>query len=488
MSSQLLKNNLTTIRTWAQQNVILSTPEKVNFLHWCDQLDATLDQALRAPLKIGLLGGTGVGKSSIINRLAGKEISVAHNERPYTDKVIVYHHNDLDAMLMDNLPLAIIHKHDRQDISHLILYDFPDYDSLMHEHREMVQQYSCGLDIIVWVASPEKYADQAMIQIMPTLLQSSKNYCFVLNKIDQLSPEDTAQIIGHWNMLLSQSDISDAPIFAVSTLLMDDHQNDSFEPFRKWIFKKRKEHEIIAITQSNIENQINQKTQQLCQQINGQAITDVRNKLDKINSELNTFEKNRQNDILEILTPDAHSAIHGYLAQQTQFLWPVGVAFALVRRLKKISVSNTQKAISQKVPEMFLMSTDRHIHLLQQHTAISENNISLSTAYQDFINRYQDPNQIAPFLGKMSPLQTFFFVMKQWLGLSIPVILFVLYLGGVSNWDISTDTIALRNILPFLFKVIIRLFHPEGLIALVSLLFIELFLCLQLASAWYKRM
>lgn len=493
MPSKKIKNNLKKIKTWAQENVILSPSEKNSFLEWCDELEKKVAQAVMSPLKIGLLGGTGVGKSTLINRLAGKEISVAHKKRPYTDKVIVYQHNELSDAFQKEVPSTIICKHDRYEISHLILYDFPDYDSLVTEHHKLVKQFSQELDIIVWVTSPEKYADQSMIQMMKTLLQSSKNYCFVLNKIDQLTPEDTAQVVGHWSMLLGQIEIFGAPVFAISALLSDetnnqDKQSDNFEALQKWIFKKRKEHEKISITQSNVENQIKQKTKNICQQLDCQNIDNIVNALEKINAELITFELSRQKDILEILTPDAHGAIFHYLSQQSHFLWPVGLAFSILTRLKNISEQHDKKSLSIKSPELFLKSLDKRINILQTRPVISDKNISLTQTYLDFINQYQDPNQVAPFLGKINAIQSLFFVAKQWLAISIPIVICILYLGNISHLTISFDSIHFSSIVEFVFNIFLRLFHPEGLIAMLSLTVMELFICIKIASTWHNRM
>jgi len=489
MSPKQLQKDLIHFKTWAQENILLKPEESNDLVIWCNQQESILNKALYSPLKIGLLGGTGVGKSSIINQLAEKKISVAHYQRPYTNKIVAYIHKDVAPFFDKNDPMIFVHDHDQSHISHLILYDFPDYDSLIHEHRQMVQHYSKNLDIIIWVASPEKYADQAMLDMMPTLLQSSKNYCFVLNKIDQLSHEETDQIIGHWNRLLSQSKVSDAPIFAVSALLATEIQYvDNFESFKKWIFKRRKEHEIIAIKQSNVENQITQKTQQLYQQINENDIHDVRHNLDKMYRQLNTFEQNRQHDILELLTPDAHQSIHSYLFQQSCFLWPVGLAFTIISRLKKFSEKNYKKKVSKNIPEMFLKSMDQQINLLCKTIPVSEKNISLSESFENFIHQYQDADQVAPYLGKISPVHRFLFTIRQWLSVFTPVFLFIVYLGVGSDADFFNNSFQLRDCLVFVFHVLIRLFQPEGLVAMISLLMIEFVICSQVAFAWYKRM
>ncbi|ETR70976.1 MAG: hypothetical protein OMM_02841 [Candidatus Magnetoglobus multicellularis str. Araruama] len=113
--------------------------------------------------------------------------------------------------------------------------------------------------------------------------------------------------------------------------------------------------------------------------------------------------------------------------------------------------------------------------------------ISITQTYRDFIDHYQDPNQIAPFLGKVGAVQSLFFWIKQWIAVSIPVILCVLYLGGMDQISLS-DTFGVKVWVEFCLTILIRLFQPEGLVAMLSLILIECFFCVQLASGWHKKL
>jgi GTP-binding protein EngB required for normal cell division len=483
MNSQQVKQNIQAIQSWSQENVILSGTQKDHVLKWCEDLSTKLNEASRAPLKIGLLGGTGVGKSTIINRLAGTEISVAKNERPYTNKVVVYHYNNEPLKPdFDLSHMSTIH-HDRKEISHLILFDFPDYDSHLSEHRLMVQEVSQLLDIIVWVASPEKYADHAMIQIMSSLLQSSNNYCFVLNKTDLLAADETAQIIGHWHVLLRQNNIIEAPIFSFSAI--NDH-GDTFQNFQEWLLQKRSENELKEITRANLENQIKQKAHQICQQIDCQQIEIIVEDVNKQMNQLNRFHTIRQKDFLERITPDALTAIHQYMSRQSRFVWPVGIAFGLIGRLKQQPLRTPASQISGNMGEFFLKTIDDAIAQTQMFPAVPDKKISLVASYTDFINRYQDPNQIAPLLGHIGFVQSIFFLLKQWIVLCIPFVLCLIYLSGIDQ--LSIESMGFKSFLLGCFQIIIKLFQPEGLIAMMSLCVIELFLSMQLASGWHKKL
>ena len=484
MSSQKIKQDIQTIQAWSQNNVILSGTHKEQFVQWCKDLTVKLEQACETPLKIGLMGGTGVGKSTIINRLAMAEISVAHNERPYTNKVVVYHYQKIEELYdLDHSHMIHI-RHDRQEIKHLVLFDFPDYDSHLSEHQLMVKETARQLDIIVWVASPEKYADQSMIHMMSNLLQSSKNYCFVLNKTDQLQPDDIAQIIGHWHLLLRQANIIDVPIFSFSALNNDDV---SFECFQQWLFHKRDAHELNAITHANIENQIKHRSQQIRQQVDCEKIYDIVEDLNKQMKLLDTFNNIRQKDILEIISPDALTDIHQYLSRQSRFVWPVGMAFGLIGRLKKLPVDRPAYRSSGNTCEFFLKTIDDAIAQIQNFPAVPESNMTVLQAYRQFIEQYKDPNQIAPLLGKIGFVRSIYFWIKQWVVLCIPFFLCLVYLSGMHQVS-SINAIGLSTFLGGCFQIIIQLFQAEGLIAMMSLLFIEIFFCMQLASGWHKKL
>ena len=58
------------------------------------------------PLVVGLFGGTGVGKSSLLNRLSGERIARASAERPTSRNITVYVHRSISVdSLPENLPM-----------------------------------------------------------------------------------------------------------------------------------------------------------------------------------------------------------------------------------------------------------------------------------------------------------------------------------------------------------------------------------------------
>ena len=67
----------------------------------------TLRIRLEAPLVVATFGGTGTGKSALVNALVGTECSPSGRERPTTTRPLLIAHPDTHVELLD-LPLTII--------------------------------------------------------------------------------------------------------------------------------------------------------------------------------------------------------------------------------------------------------------------------------------------------------------------------------------------------------------------------------------------
>ena len=139
-------------------------------------------------LTVGLLGGTGVGKSTLMNALAGSEIASTSHRRPHTDDILIYRY--VEATAVPNLTLAEIPwreiTHQEKAIRQILLCDLPDFDSLVGEHSRRALDFMEHLDVLIWVTSPEKYADGRFYDLLEQVPKARQNFYFVLNKVDLL--------------------------------------------------------------------------------------------------------------------------------------------------------------------------------------------------------------------------------------------------------------------------------------------------------------
>ncbi len=114
------------------------------------------------PLVVGFFGGTGVGKSTLLNRFAGQSIAKATAERPTSRNITLYIHESVAiAHLPKEFPIQRIEKNTHQNNQYrsVMWIDMPDFDSVEQSNRELVNQCLPHIDVVIYVVSPERYKD-----------------------------------------------------------------------------------------------------------------------------------------------------------------------------------------------------------------------------------------------------------------------------------------------------------------------------------------
>jgi len=116
------------------------------------------------PLVVAFFGGTGVGKSTLLNRLAGEAVARVGVERPTSHEVTLYLH---DAIALADLPDAFpvqrvrVERHHDDRRRDVVWIDMPDIDSIATENRDLVLAWLPYVDLLIYVVSPERYRDDA---------------------------------------------------------------------------------------------------------------------------------------------------------------------------------------------------------------------------------------------------------------------------------------------------------------------------------------
>ncbi|MGD8836820.1 MAG: GTPase domain-containing protein, partial [Desulfobacteraceae bacterium] len=140
----------------------------------------------------GIVGGKDVGKTTLVNQLAGTTVSLDTDVVDEGTRVTVAysHRTDLAALQhrLGGIAADRLHyvEHDRRELKNVVLMDFPDYDSRFTSHLADFTQLTPYLQGLIWVTTPRKYGDNAFLEQLEGVAQSHENYFIVLNKMDQL--------------------------------------------------------------------------------------------------------------------------------------------------------------------------------------------------------------------------------------------------------------------------------------------------------------
>ena len=168
---------------------------------------------------LALAGGTGVGKSSVLNALASAPISPARALRPTTEHPLAWVANDAREEirpLLDWLGVERVVGHDRQELSGVAILDLPDVDSVRTEHRATVDALLPRIDAVAWVVDPEKYDDERLHDYLRRLAPHSERMQFIFNKADLLDPAQEKLLADDLRRRLAVEGIAEASIQMVS--------------------------------------------------------------------------------------------------------------------------------------------------------------------------------------------------------------------------------------------------------------------------------
>lgn len=185
-----------------------------------------IDQASESFYLVGLIGGKEVGKSAMVNALAGQDISAVTSHGAGTDTVVAYVHASREAAVRALLEREAPGQH--RVVTHRIapeqsrvLLDLPDIDSHFQSHLLLTRRMLRHMLYPIWLVSIEKYADAQPRQMLARVAEGNdpRNFLFALNKADQLPEADVAEIRDDYARRLAAALAIDPPkVWVVSAL------------------------------------------------------------------------------------------------------------------------------------------------------------------------------------------------------------------------------------------------------------------------------
>ncbi len=142
-------------------------------------------------LVVAFAGGTGSGKSSLLNAVLGEEVSQVGVARPTTDDALAVIPEGSASRLGRLLSeLGVKEQIAASILKSSVLVDLPDFDSTTGAHRHIVEDVLPRVDAVVWIFDPEKYADRVIhTEFLAGMVPYESQFIFVLNQVDRLGDE-----------------------------------------------------------------------------------------------------------------------------------------------------------------------------------------------------------------------------------------------------------------------------------------------------------
>ena len=206
---------------------------------------ATID----APLLAVVGGSTGAGKSTLVNSLVGRRVTIPGVIRPTTRAPVLVHHSSdarwfVDDRILPGLARSTGSRDDARSLQlvtddsippGLAILDAPDIDSVVSENRALAAQLLAAADLWLFVTSAARYADQVPWDFLHAAAERSAAVAVVL---DRVPPRAMGEVPPHLGQMMSERGLAGSPLFAVPETSVDAEgllPVAAIQPIRGWL-------------------------------------------------------------------------------------------------------------------------------------------------------------------------------------------------------------------------------------------------------------
>jgi hypothetical protein len=192
---------------------------------------------------LALAGGTGVGKSSLLNAIAREVVSDAGVRRPTTSEPVAWVPAGAAAdaaPLLAWLGAAAVRERLAVEGPSVAIVDLPDLDSIEPTHAARVDAVLPRVDAVVWVTDPEKYQDAVLHDAyLRRWVRRIGHQAIVVNKVDRLTLEDAERVRADLLGRLHAEGLPRVPVLMTSA-------THGIDPLEGWIAQGAAAKEIVA--------------------------------------------------------------------------------------------------------------------------------------------------------------------------------------------------------------------------------------------------
>jgi len=249
--------------------VVAARAERVKLL---GQIDDYLLPRLRqsgAPILVALVGSTGAGKSTLMNSLAGRQVSATGIRRPTTNSpVLACHPNDM-RWFAENVFLPTLPRVRQQGLAMpgrdgllvlastegmpegVAVLDTPDIDSVVQAHRDFANQFLDASDLWLFVTTARRYADAAVWEMLKDARDRGAALAIALSRVP---PPSVPQLAAHFDAMLDANGLRDVRRFIIPETVITDDQlpAEVAKPIEEYLADaaRREDRRVAVLTQT----------------------------------------------------------------------------------------------------------------------------------------------------------------------------------------------------------------------------------------------
>jgi energy-coupling factor transporter ATP-binding protein EcfA2 len=206
---------------------------------------------LDAPVLAVVGGSTGAGKSTLVNALVGRLVSMAGVLRPTTRHPVLVHHPadaawfagdgvlpglariEVSAEVAGAGPALVLVTDDAVPAG-VALLDAPDVDSVVTQNRALAAQLLAAADLWLFVTSAARYADAVPWTL---LVEAARRQVATAVVLDRVPPDAVGEVARDLASLMARRGLGGSPLFVVEEHALVDGRlpAQAVAPVRQWL-------------------------------------------------------------------------------------------------------------------------------------------------------------------------------------------------------------------------------------------------------------